>query len=358
VDPQINNLEDGVFMKKAICLLLSIVLFVSLALCVGASDSDPKPRIKLSIAYCLDAVDVSLKKQFETAQAYADWLTRTRDDLEIEMLLFDAQWTVETQIANIETAVAMGVDAIILSPVDPDGVKPAAMAAMAAGVPILDRRNTKYCTVTFISAQEEVRGERNRDWIKGYLQDNPDVVLNAGLQLGSVNTPASIPRLEKVLELEQEFPGRFNVLEYQHSDWSAETSMKMVEDWLQIHPDMNFISAASEEQMKGCIEALRGAGVLDKFVLTCFNGEQPGVDMLKKGEINMDVGVIMPVFAGMTVEYAIKMVLEGFTGVIDASEYTLYIVTQDNVDEYQKKILVDYDNTTYFESQLKDSYLQ
>lgn len=142
----------------------------------------------------------------------------------------------------------------------------------------------------------------------------------------------------------------------QNGDWSTETCQKMVEDWLQAYPEMNFISTASELTMMGCVEALRGAQVLDDFILTTFNGEQPGVDMLKAGEIDMVVGCAAPAKMGMAMQTAIRMILEGLTGDVDVSDEISQCITPETAEEYEKMLKVDFYHTTYFEDHLKPSY--
>jgi ABC-type sugar transport system substrate-binding protein len=348
-------------MKKLGIVLLVFITTLSMVACQkkGTTVSAGADRINLDFAWCTDNVDISQQAFYDTATAYVNYLNKTRDDLHIEMTLFDGQATVDKQISDIETAMAKGVDAIILSHVDADGLRPIALQAMEAGTPILDWRDMgKVCTITFITGNEHTKGQFSYQWTKEYLQSHPDVVFYAGLQQGSTNHPQCYPRMQYLYDLEREMPDRFKILIEANSDWSSDTSMRMVEDWLQVYPNMNFISSASEEQMLGVIEALRGSSLLDKYILTCFNGEQTGVDLLKANEIDLDVGVIQPLSMGLLIEYTIRMVLEDLKGDFDISDQSMFNVTQDNVAEYQERIVVDYDNLKYFESTLKPDYRQ
>ncbi len=363
-------------MKRLLAIMVSMVIIFSLVGCTSrttpdtntptppgetntSTSSDEIDKIELTFAWCTDNVDVSQQNYYDTAKAYVDYLNSVREDIHITMNMFDGQGSVEKQISDIETAVAMGVDAIILNCVDHEGVTPAVQADQSEGIPVLDRglgTDGGVCTVYFIGADENIKGQYNYEWTKQYLEEHPDVVLYAGLQQGSTNHPNCFPRMKKMYDLAEEYPDRFIILTEQYGDWSTDTAMKMVEDWLQIYPQMNFISSSNEEQMLGVIEALRGANVLENYVLTAFNGEQAGVEMLKRGEIMMDVGSIMPIYVGLAIETTVKMVLEGQEGVVDVSDKTMYCVTQENVNEYEEMIRVDYQNINYFESTLKSFY--
>jgi ABC-type sugar transport system substrate-binding protein len=130
----------------------------------------------------------------------------------------------------------------------------------------------------------------------------------------------------------------------------------MVEDWLQVYKNMNYICTSSEEQAIGVIEALRGGGILEKTVVTTFDGTSVGMEMIKKGQLDMDVGVVQPLAEGLMIEYAIRMILDGFSGKIDISNQTVKPVDKNNLVEYEKEIELDYDNIKYFETTLKPDY--
>ncbi len=353
-------------MRKKLCIILTLVTaLVGTAACTKnaagntqANDSGQVDgKIHLEIAYMVDVADTSMQTQFNVGKAYCDYLNDTRDDLDINLTMYDAKSSLETQISNFETCLTTGVDGIILSAVDSTAIAPYVEQAEAEGVPVLYWRNYGG-TVNFIGANETDWGEMNAQWVRDLLDANPDLVLNAGIEYGATTHPQCFPRLAALEKLPEEYPGRFNILVEQNGDWSQETCQKMVEDWLQAYPEMNFITTASELTMMGCVEALRGAGVLDDFVLTTFNGEQPGVDMLKAGEIDMVVGCATTAKSGLVIQTAILMILEDLTGDVDVSKQISQCITPENVEEYEKKLKVDFYNTTYFEDRLKPSYIE
>jgi ABC-type sugar transport system substrate-binding protein len=345
-------------MKRRITVALIAALVVSLAGCNRGNQAGSDERIKLELAWIADTADLSQQNFFNAGRAYADYLNKTRDDIFVTLTQYDGQLSVEKQISDIETAVTKGSDALLISCVDPDGIRPAALKAMADGARIVDWRDMgQIAHVTFTMADQHSRGKFTYDWVKEYLQTHPDVSLNAGLMYGAPSHPTAQYRLIYLRDLVTEFPGRFTILTENYSDWSAGTSMTITEDWLQKYHEMNFICSASEEQMLGSIEALRGAQLLDKFILTTFNGEQTGVDLLRKGEIQLDIGTVTPVAMGLLVEFGIRVALEpDFSGYYDMSPYTLFKVTQENVEDYANRIIVDYDNIHYFDTTLKLSY--
>ena len=340
-------------MKKILTMLLVLVMLLSIAV-TGSAETAEKRH--LVFAWVVDNVDLSQQSFIDYAQAYIDYLNSTREDFSLEIKIMDGQASVDKQIGDMETAIAMGVDGIILSCVDPVGLTPAAESAMAAGIPVLDWRDMGgVCTITFQMTDENAKGVAVSDWLADYLEANPEEELRIGMIWGATSHPNCFPRMEAAKGVAEQYPDRCEFVVDQYGDWGADSAMKIMEDWLQVY-DLNCIVAANEEMMIGVSEVLRGAGVLDDFLLITYNGEAPGLEMLEAGTIDMDVGSLPSVGTPLLVEYAINMVLDGLSGSFDITDQTLWTVTPENLEEYQA-LLTDTDwSNPPFESTLKESY--
>ena len=180
-------------MKRLMALLLTLLMIFSLAACsakeqVSAEEKEEPAKeantgepIELRFAWCVDVVDASQQQYYEYAEAYVEYLNTTRDDIHITLDLMNGESSVDKQIGDVETAIAMDVDAIILSCVDAVGLTPIAKDAMAAGIPVLDWRDMgDVCTVTIDVDLDISYGAFAAEWYKKYMDDNPDVVLNVG----------------------------------------------------------------------------------------------------------------------------------------------------------------------------------
>ena len=362
-------------MKKLLDLLLALVMVFSLVAC-GAKEEAPAAKeeapaakeeapaeeaasedpIELHFAWCVDVVDASQQQYYDYAEAYVEYLNTTRDDIRITLDLMDGQSSVDKQIGDVETAIAMDVDAIILSCVDAVGLTPVAKDAMAAGIPILDWRDMgDVCTVTVDVDLDTSYGGFAAEWYKEYMEANPDAVLNVGFIKGAPQHPNCFPRFEMLASLQKEYPDQFNLVVEQFGDWTTETAMKMTEDWLQTYPELNCIVGANEETARGSVEVLKSVGRLDEFMITTFNGTT-GLDMLHNDEIAMDVGCNKAIGIPMLIDYTINMVLDGLTGHYNFSEQTMRCVTTENVVEYEEWLNSSSDVTKYEFSTLKDSY--
>lgn len=365
-------------MKKLLAIILATVMGITLAACGNSSTTTPENsgdqevetdagtgevtetnnngKRHLVFAWCVDNVDLSQQNFIDYAQSYIDYLNETRDDFSLEIKIMDGQSNVDKQISDVETAVAMGVDGIILSCVDPDGLTPAAQAAMEAGVPVIDWRDMGgVCTITFNLGNETAKGEAVADWLCEYVESNPDVQLKIGEIWGATSHPNCFPRMEEAKLAAEKYPDNIEFVVEQYGDWGADSAMKITEDWLQVH-DLNCLIVANEEMMIGASEVLRSAGVLEDYLLITYNGEAPGLEMIANGTIQMDVGTLQSIGTPLLIEYAINMVLDGLTGSYDVTSQLLSCVTADNLEEYQALLTdVDWSNPP-FESTLKDSY--
>lgn len=349
-------------MKKIVAfLLVAICLFV-----VTGCTSTPAPdnsgsvnpetnspsaeKKKVSIAVLLESIDVSYQEHYDQMKAYVDYYNSTNtDDIEISISLFDGQKSVDKQISDIETCIAMKIDAIVISAVDNIGIKPECLKAMEAGIKVIDWRNMGDMTVTLLSGGNEVtKGGMNYKWTKEYLEANPDVSFNACLLQGPVNVTVTLPRMEAMNPLAEEMPDRFKINSVQYGDWGTDSAIKIMEDWLQAFPDTNFVSVANEQMAMGVASVLKSAGLTDKVIVTTFNGEQLGLDLLEEGAISMTVGTILPLNMKLTIQACLAAVLDDFTGTVDAEDLLLYTVTRDNMEEYSKLIKCDYTDPSLF----------
>lgn len=311
---------------------------------------------ELVFAYSVDNVDLSQQGYIDYCQLYVDYLNETRNDISVELKIMDGQSSVDKQISDVETAIAMKVDGIIISSVDPVGLTPICKEAMDAGIPVLDWRDMgRFCTVTLDVGNELGKGELAVQWFRDYMDANPDKNLKVGLQRGAPAQTQQYARFEPFAGLAEEYPEQFEIVVEQYGDWGTDTSMKITEDWLQAY-DLNCIVSANEEMMIGVSEVLKGAGVLDDYLLTTYNGEEAGQKMLAEGTIAMDVGTIQSIGSPLIIEHAINMVMDGLTGYFDLSEDVLVTVTPENLEEYKAKTTDPDYSQNIFESTLKDSY--
>ncbi len=176
-----------------------------------------------------------------------------------KVLVGNARTQVDTEAQIVDNFVARGVDAIIISAINPTSSVPALKRAVDDGVKLVDYNTTIDSPImtTFVGVDNvELGAQMGRyvaDYVKANLGGNAKIALvtipkyEAGRQRreGFVKEVSRVPGVSIVAEQEGEFP-----------DPSANT----VETILQGHPETQLVWAANEGGLVGAITAARSQG--------------------------------------------------------------------------------------------------
>ncbi|MDO4274559.1 MAG: sugar ABC transporter substrate-binding protein [Eubacteriales bacterium] len=293
----------------------------------------------LKLAYLVDTLDESQHFVSENMDLYCQYLSEQNEDYDIEYNVFDAKMSLTEQMAQIENCVTMGYDGVVINPIDPDGILPTVESAQEAGLVMLDLRSSNDAyDLQLDYADETSRGEQMKKWFLDYMDEHPDEVFYVGLLQGDPKTPQTMPRCSVLATIAEERPDNFVVLDEQYcTDWTTDSAMKIVEDWLQAYPQMNCIFSAAEQLAYGSAQVLQQAGVQDDFVQVTVNGEAMGIEMVRKDQVIMDCGTFTPATAAGAIRLLVDGITEGTRGRYDYSEYTLFLMTKENVDEVENR---------------------
>ncbi len=123
------------------------------------------------------------------------------------------------------------------------------------------------------------------------------------------------------------------ILAEQTGEWSRETSLALMEDWLIAYDEIDGVIAQNEAMALGAIEAIKVADRLDEFeVISGIDGTVAGLESVAAGEMD---STCMQDAAGQTNMF-IEVFDELVAGATVDSEYMIdfVIITIDNVDDY------------------------
>jgi ABC-type sugar transport system substrate-binding protein len=165
-------------------------------------------------------------------------------------------------------------------------------------------------------------------------------VLKVGLIYGAAAQTLQFARCDLVKELAEEMPDRVIILDEKYGDWDTEKAMNITEDWLQSHPDMNYICAANDIMALGVSNALVAAQKKDQVIITGVDLTDEAVARIEDGQIDLTVGSQLKDH-GQMVDIALGLV----EGTFAEPVYTLeqvYAVDQTNVDKYLDGTLEPY----------------
>ncbi|HEV7254015.1 MAG TPA: ABC transporter substrate-binding protein [Mesorhizobium sp.] len=208
-----------------------------------------------------------------------------------QLVYTDAAGSAAKQVADVNSMIAQGVDAIFLAPREEKPLIPAVMAAKAAGIPVilLDRNVDQSLAkagedyVTFIGSDFIEEGRRIAEWL---IANNGGKTKIIQLEGTTGSSPANDRK--KGFDDAINAAGGFEILASQSGDFARDKGRQVAEALLQAHPDANVIYAHNDEMAMGAIAALEAAGKKpgeDVLVLSIDGGKE-AVQAVVDGKIN------------------------------------------------------------------------
>jgi galactofuranose transport system substrate-binding protein len=208
-----------------------------------------------------------------------------------QLVYTDAAGSAAKQVADVNSMIAQGVDAIFLAPREEKPLIPAVMAAKAAGIPVilLDRNVDQSLAkagedyVTFIGSDFVEEGRRMAEWL---IKNNNGKTKIIQLEGTTGSSPANDRK--KGFDDAINAAGGFEILSSQSGDFARDKGRQVAEALLQAHPDANVIYAHNDEMAMGAIAALEAAGKKpgEDVIVLSIDGGKEAVQAVVDGKIN------------------------------------------------------------------------
>ena len=195
-----------------------------------------------------------------------------------QLVYTDAAGSAAKQVADVNSMIAQGVDAIFLAPREEKPLIPAVMAAKAAGIPVilLDRRVDESLAkpredyVTFIGSDFIDEGKRAAEWLIANKPGGAKIIELEG-------TTGSSPANDRKKGFDDALKDGYTVVASQTGDFARDKGRQVAEALIQAHPDADVIYAHNDEMAMGAITALEAAGKTpgkDVWVLSIDGGKE------------------------------------------------------------------------------------
>jgi len=295
--------------RNVICVFTTIVLVLALSVAVPAQ----RP---LKAALCI----VSMEFPF-----FVTMVEGAKDAgkvFNVEVTDYDGQNRPELQMRQVEDAIAMGYDAILLNPITAEGLVPAVRKANAARIPVftLDRdvvggERICYIGTSNVSAAEDgartlikalSAAKRPKPWRIVHLWGTPGASSAMERSKGVHNVLDSLVAKGDV-EIVADLTAEFN----------KPTGMRVMEDILATTSDIDAVITGNDDMALGALEALKGAGLKVGFpngvIIVGFDAIDPAVKAVEKGEMYATVAQSPYVMGWWGVEAMAKYIREGWT---------------------------------------------
>ena len=241
----------------------------------------------------------------------------------------------EGQISIIENLITKQTDIIILVAGHTKALVPVVKRAMRAGVAVVNMDNRLNTTdiVAYVGVDNGQGGKMAVDYIAKKLGGIGKVALIQG----ATGNPVQILRT-KGYELGMLVHPGLEPVASQGAQWTEEEGLKVMEDILQSHPDLDAVFAECDNLAVGAARAAASAGK-DDILIVGYDGQQCGYQAIKKGDIAATIRMDARLMVKLSMDAALKYIKNGKTNTGIDRETLIYpeLVTIAEVDKYLKQ---------------------
>ncbi|PKL03489.1 MAG: sugar ABC transporter substrate-binding protein, partial [Spirochaetae bacterium HGW-Spirochaetae-9] len=231
-------------------------------------------------------------------------------------------------INQIEDLITQGIDAIFLNPVDWEGIRPALVALKNANIPIInfdtEVKDMEYVTAYAGSDNKNAGYVCGADLVKRFPNGGKIVVLDSPT-MNSVN--------DRITGFMEAIKGKgFTILAQQDAKGDLPTSMRITEDILQAHPQIDAIMGGNDPTALGALAACKAANRTSILIYGVDGSPEAKAEIASGGQF-VGSGAQSPISIGVeSVKLAYK--------VLNNEPYEervpvrTFLINADNVKEY------------------------
>lgn len=262
--------------------------------------------------------------------------TLAQGGINATVLAPDSQNDISRQVENIQELCSRGdVDAIIIDPLDLDGIKPALVECERANIPvvIIDSSVTDndYVLTTIESDNKEL-GRLAAESLCEEIGGEGQIVVVHWDTLQCVRE--RVDGLEEVIA--EKYPN-VEIAAVQNAYGVVEDAQSIMESFLQSYPDLKGVFAINSPTAQGAIAAIEAAGLGGQIPVVDIDGAQNDIDMIKEGKLLCSPVQYPKVIANKAIE-SLELFWDGKG---DQVEKHIYIngsnITKDNIAEFDGK---------------------
>jgi ribose transport system substrate-binding protein len=178
-----------------------------------------------------------------------------------KLITTNAQSTLSKQISDIQDMISQGVQALIVAPLNSDGLEPALQAAKAKQIPVItiDRLlSSGACDtyVSFLGSDFLEQGKRAADQLIAGTDGKGKVAVLLGASGNNVTTDRTKGFVDQI---EAKGSG-IEIVAQQTGDFARDKGQSVTEQLLQSDPDITAIYAENDEMGLGAQAAIIAAG--------------------------------------------------------------------------------------------------
>jgi ribose transport system substrate-binding protein len=257
-----------------------------------------------------------------------------------EINIQDGNLNAETQQKQVEDFITQGYDAILIDPVNSDGIVPALEQAGAANIPVFafDSGSSYDKLVTHVAWDHAQTGVLTAEWIADYAKENLDGKVRIGV-LAMLNAVHTKVRSEAFVcgQLE-ELMGAENIEWVFNQDFgeTRESAANIVTT--NIAKPIDVIWGAVDNAAQGAVTALELAGIENTIVVSAGAWGSESFNMINSGNkyYKMCIGVSPANIVKLSLE-SVQAYFEG-KEVPKTQNIELSVIDGSNIADYMKYV--------------------
>lgn len=260
---------------------------------------------------------------------------------EVRAVVLDAGGDVARQIAQVDSLIQQGVDAIIIWPTNGEAVIPAVRRAHNAGIPVVVTNSNiaeqGFDFIRSFSGPDNVtQGSRSAEIMCDKFKDMG--IENEAKVVQISGQPGYTTAIERAGGFEDRLPEvcpNVELMETQPGDWNRERSQQVMEAFLTKYDDIDGVYSGDDNMGVGALNAARAAG-REGIIFVGATNFSVGYDAMAEGDYWGSIYQSPVDDAEAALQTAID-ILEGkevpFLNYFDTPK-----ITQDNMDEFTRPV--------------------
>lgn len=273
----------------------------------------------------------------EMRNRYGEWGAEM--GIDVEVLAAPTEGDLKSQLDTLETMVAKGYDAIVVTPMDPFNLIPGVLKANEKGVPIL-------CSGPAIDAQAlKDSGGRLNGWISAAFADQgrlaaEDMVKRLGAEGGEVAVIEGIPgagqseaRKKGALGVLEASPN-VRVVSVQPGRWDRNLAFDIATDLIRAHPDLKGIYCANDVMALAAADALAAAGKQDGVLIYGTDFIPEARTAIREGKLAGSTTFSQAAWTRGAIVFALKLA-EGAGDLPERLDIPIMLATPENIREFE-----------------------
>nr|HET9148475.1 ABC transporter substrate-binding protein [Acetobacteraceae bacterium] len=194
------------------------------------------------------------------------------------------------QVADVESMINQGAQALVIAPLNSTGLQPAFAQAAAKHIPIItiDRHTAGTICKDYLSFMGSDFYKQGQIVARQLVKATGGHAVIAEIQ-GAYGNSVETQRTNGFAEVIKKHPG-MKIVAAQTGNWSTTDAQKVMSEILLAHPDVNAVYTQSDTMAFGVLTALRDAGKKagSQVKIVTIDGTKQGVQDIKDGLIYAD----------------------------------------------------------------------